>query len=53
MDHEEQIDRPADLVLKTFDSLEMVFEFSERVNDPTAPMGSICIKSYTSRDFEQ
>lgn len=54
MDYEEQqVDRPADLVLKTFDSLEMVFEFSERVNDPTAPMGGICIKSYTSRDFEQ
>ena len=53
MDYEEQVDRPADLVLKTFDSLEIVFEFSERVNDPTAPMGGICIKTYTSRDFEQ
>jgi hypothetical protein len=53
MDYEEQADGAADLVLKTFDKFEMVFEFTERVNDHTAPMGGICIKSYSNRDFEQ
>jgi hypothetical protein len=43
----------ADVVLNSMEGVEIIFEFTDRVNDPSAPMGGICIKTYTNWTFEK
>ena len=43
----------ADYVIEKLTNLEIVFEYTNRVADPSAPMGGIRIKTFTNWTFEK
>lgn len=53
MDHPLAGTPNADVVLNTLDNFEMIFDFTDRINDPSSPMGGICIKTFSNWTFEK